>query len=125
MKKLAFVSAIIAYVSSGMAESMDDDANLPPRPIGQAVVGAVLCGLSIPHLIIGAASMNVGTQDPRCNSGNYGLAKFPGIAGYAEGISGIILLTSASIRWQIRTRMERARNRNLSLSTGLLATGRL
>jgi hypothetical protein len=123
MKHALLTLSIIVCFSSGMADTLHvDDAGLPPRPIGQTVAGVILCGLSIPLLIVGAGSFTPGGNDQDPRSGYSGLPRFLGVVGCAEAISGVILLTRASIKWRIRAKMEQTRNGNFSLSTGVLFT---
>jgi hypothetical protein len=123
MKHVLLTFSIIVCCSSGMADSLYvDEASLPPRPIGQTVAGVILCGLSIPFLIIGIASFTPGGNDQDPRSGYNGLPRFLGVVGCAEAISGVVLLTRATIKWRLRAKMEQTRSGNLGLSTGVLFT---
>jgi hypothetical protein len=121
MKHVISFLAIIAFASFGFADTINDE-NLPSRPIGQTVAGTVLCGISIPLILIGLASMSVSPQDPEYISGNYGLGKYLGVVGCAFAGSGIVLLARANYKWQIYNKAVKDQNGKLSFSTGLLLT---
>jgi hypothetical protein len=127
MKHTLFTFSLIACICSGMADTIgvntiDLNANVPSRPIGQTIAGVVLCASSIPMLVIGAISWGTSQSSPNYQSGNYGLGRFLGVAGCIEAASGITFLVRANMKWRIWRQWEMSHNGNLSLYTGLTVT---